>query len=191
MRNLKFVRALMFFAAITAALAGGAVQAAESTKVVNVAGIKSYDLYGEAGNTVLELNLGALAHITSISWNVNYTAFDPSWLADMEVHFGPSSGNDGVVFTPSITEEGGSEHSDGSANLVDLNLDFKVGADGKLRIEFSESYKDLGVGEADGQWDSGTFTIGYVSAVPEPSSYAMMLLGLVAVGAIARRRQNS
>lgn len=191
MRNLKFVRALMFFAAVTAALAGGAVRAAETTQVVNVAGIKSYDLFGEAGNTVIELNLGALAQVTSITWNVNFTAFDPSWLADMEVHFSPSSGNDGVVFTPSITEEGGSEHSEGSASLVDLGLDFKVGADGKLRIEFSENYKDLNPGEADGQWDSGSFTIGYVSAVPEPSSYAMMLLGLVAVGAIARRRQNS
>lgn len=187
MRNLKFVRALMFLMAMAA---GGAVAAAEQHQVVNVAGIQSYDLQGEPDNTVIELNLGALSRVTSIAWNYNITAYDPSWLADMEVHF-TNSGGDGVVFSASGTQEAGSEHSDGSANLVDLGLDFKVGANGKLRIEFSENYKDLNPGEADGQWDSGSFTIGYVSAVPEPSAYGMMLLGLLAVGAVARRRRNS
>ncbi len=190
MRNLKFVRALMFCVAFAAAFAGGAASAADKTQVVNVAGIQSYDLYGEAGNTVVELNLGALAHVTGISWNFNITAYDPSWLADMEVHFSSSAGSDGVVFTPSDTFDAGTEHHEGSANLVDLGLDFKVGADGKLRIEFSENYKDLGPGEADGQWDSGNFTINYVSAVPEPSTYGMMVLGLAVMGAVARRRQN-
>ncbi len=188
MRNLKCVRALMFFVAMAA---GGAVAAAEQHQMVNVAGIQSYDLQGEPGNTVIELNLGALSQVTSIAWNFNITAYDPSWLADMEVHFSSSAGADGVVFAPSDTWDSGTEHHEGSADLVDLGLDFKVGADGKLRLEFSENYKDLGPGEADGQWDSGNFTVGYVSAVPEPSSYALLLLGLVAIGAVARRRQNS
>ncbi|MES2159957.1 MAG: PEP-CTERM sorting domain-containing protein [Pseudomonadota bacterium] len=188
MRNLKFARALMFFVAMAA---GGAVAAAEQHQVVNVAGVQSYDLYGEPGNTVIELNLGAQAQVTSIAWNFNITAYSPSWLADMEVHFDSSAGSDGVVFTPSIVEDSGTEHHEGSADLVDLGLAFKVGANGKLRIEFSENYKDLNPGEADGQWDSGSFTIGYVSAVPEPATYGMMLLGLLAIGVVARRRQNS
>ncbi|MYM96788.1 PEP-CTERM sorting domain-containing protein [Duganella vulcania] len=186
MRNTKFVRALLFFVAVAAA---GIAGAAEQHQVVNVAGIQSYDLQGEAGNTVIELNLGALAQVTSISWNYDITAHDPSWLADMQVSFTSSSG-DGVVFTASATAESGSEHQEGSADLGDLGLAFKVGADGKLRLEFSESFKDLAPGQADGQWDAGSFTIGYVSAVPEPSTYAMMMLGLLAVGAAARRRQR-
>lgn len=185
MRNTKFVRALMFFVAITSA---GIAGAAEQHQVVNVAGIQSYDLQGEPGNTVIDLNLGALAQVTSVSWNYNITAYDPSWLADMQVSFTSSSG-DGVVFTASGTNESGSEHQEGSADLVGLGLAFNVGADGKLHLEFSESFKDL-PGQADGQWDSGSFTIGYVSAVPEPSTYAMMMLGLLAVGAVARRRQR-
>ncbi|WP_332856448.1 PEP-CTERM sorting domain-containing protein [Duganella sp. S19_KUP01_CR8] len=186
MRNLKFVRALMFFVAMAA---GGAAAAAEQFQVVNVAGIQSYGEFGEAGNTIIELNLGALAQVTSIAWNVDTTANSPSWLSELEVHFSPTSGS-GVYLTPSATEDSGSEHNEGSAILADLGLTLNVGADGKLRLEFSDGYKDLGPGEADGQWDAGSITIGYVSAVPEPSTYGMMLLGLAAMGVVARRRQN-
>ncbi|GJI94200.1 hypothetical protein RugamoR57_09180 [Duganella caerulea] len=186
MKNLKFVRALMFVVAVAGA---GIAGAAEQHQVVNVAGIQSYDVAGTPGNTVIDLNLGALAQVTSVSWNFDITAHDPSWLSDMQVSFMPSVG-DGVVFTASGTNGAGSEHQQGSANLTDLGLSFKVAADGKLHLEFSESFKDLGPGQADSQWDSGSFTIGYVSAVPEPSTYAMMMLGLLAVGAVARRRQR-
>lgn len=185
MKKLKFVRALMFFVAVAAA---GIAGAAEQHQVVNVTGIQSYDVEGTPGNAVIDLNLGALAQVTSISWNFDITAYDPSWLSEMQVSFTSSSG-DGVVFTPSGTNDSGSEHQEGSADLADLGLAFTVGADGKLHLEFSEVYKDL-PGQADGQWDAGSFTIGYVSAVPEPSTYAMMMLGLLAVGAVARRRQR-
>lgn len=186
MKNLKFVRALMLFIAVTAASVAGA---AEQYQVLNVAGIQSYDSQGEPGNTVIELNLGAQSMVTSLAWNVDITAYAPSWLSEMEVHFTSSNGG-GVIFTPSFTSASGSEHLQGSASLEDLGLAFEVGSDGKLRIEFSEGFKDMNPGEADGQWDAGSFTIGYVSAVPEPSTYAMMLLGLIAVGAVARRRQQ-
>jgi len=186
MRKLKFVRALMFFAAVAAA---GIAGAAEQYQVVNLTGIQSYDVAGTPGNAVIDLNLGALAQVTSVSWNFDITAHDPSWLSEMQVSFTASNG-DGVVFSASGTDESGSEHQEGSVNLNDLGLAFNVGADGKLHLEFSEIYKDLPPGQADGQWDSGSFTIGYVSAVPEPSTYAMMTLGLLAVGAVARRRQR-
>ncbi|MCU6497209.1 PEP-CTERM sorting domain-containing protein [Rugamonas sp. A1-17] len=186
MRNLKFVRALMFFVAVAGA---GIAGAAEQHQVVNVAGIQSYGLAGEAGNTALDLNLGALAQVTSIAWNYDITAYDPSWLSDMRVSF-MSSGGDGVVFYASGISAPGSEHEQGSVDLSGMGLAFKVGADGKLHLEFSETFKDLAPGQADGQWDAGSFTVGYVSAVPEPATYAMMTLGLLAVGAAARRRQR-
>lgn len=187
MRNLKFVRALLI--AATFAFAGASAQAQEQFQTVDVTGIQSYDEVGAPGNTVIELNLGSLAEVTSVAWDFTFTAYDPSWLADFEVHFSSTAGFDGVVFTASDTWGPGTESHTGSANLTDLGLNFFVGDDGILRIEFAEGFKDI-PGAADGQWDSGSFTVGYVSAVPEPSTYAMMLLGLVAVGAVARRRQG-
>jgi hypothetical protein len=87
--------------------------------VVNITGVQSYDYVGEPGNTVIELNLGALSQITSIAWNFGMTAYSPSWLADMQISFTNSSGN-GVYFAPSDTEDSGSEHQSGSASPVDL-----------------------------------------------------------------------
>jgi hypothetical protein len=195
MRNLKFARALMFFAAFAAAVAGSTAQAAEKTQVVDVTGIQSYDEFGSPDNTVIVLDLGSLATVTSIAWNVNITAFSPSWLSEITVFFSSSDGSEGVYLTPSLTDGPGTESQADGASLVDLGLSFNVGTDGKLYIEFGEGFKDFDAGVADGQWNSGTLTIGYddhiaVAPVPEPETYAMLLLGLGAVGAIARRRRN-
>jgi hypothetical protein len=186
MKNLKLARALMLSVAMAVA---GVAGAAEQYQVVDVAGIASYDLQGAADNTVIELNLGALSRVTSIGWNVDISAYAPSWLADMEVHVTSTSG-EGVVFTPSATMAAGTEHQQGYSKLDDLGLAFRVDSDGKLHLEFSESFKDLNSGAADARWDAGSFTIGYVSAVPEPSLYAMMMLGLLTVGAVARRQRR-
>lgn len=193
MKSLKLVRALMFFAAVTTAMAGGAAQAAVKSQVVDLTGIQSYDEVGTPGNTVVVLDLGANATVNTISWDFTFTAYQPSWLADFEIHFTSSDFSEGVTFTPSTTWDSGTESHAGSADLGDLALTFNVGADGKLHIEFAEGWKDMPAGVADGQWDSGTLTIGYddhIAAVPEPETYAMLLLGLGAVGAIARRRRQ-
>jgi hypothetical protein len=192
MRTLKLVRALMFFAAFAAAVAaGGAAQAAVKTQVIDVTGITAQGAYGDPANTIIELDLGALAQVTSISWDFTITAYPPSWLYDLEIHFSTSAGFDGVVFTPSFTFDSGSEHHTGSAILDDLGLAFNVGADGKLLIEFADYFKDFPAGQAEGAWNSGSISIGYItSAVPEPATYAMLMLGLIVVGAMARRRRN-
>ncbi|MCV2349510.1 PEP-CTERM sorting domain-containing protein [Paucibacter sp. Y2R2-4] len=162
-----------------------------SSLVVDVAGAQSVGLPGDPGNTVKFFNVGANATIASVDWNVTLTAFGESWLADMQVSFSSSAGNDGVVFTPGTEFFAGTKTYTGSASLTDLGLAFNVQADGILRVEFSESWKDGAPGVADGQWDSGNITFGVTAAVPEPSTYGLMAVGLIAVGAIARRRKTA
>jgi 7,8-didemethyl-8-hydroxy-5-deazariboflavin synthase CofG subunit len=76
--------------------------------------------------------------------------------------------------------------SAGIVDLVALGFNFNAGADGIVRLEFFEGFNDSEV-NPDGIWNSGTLTI-QVAAIPEPSTYAMMALGLLAVGGLARRK---
>jgi hypothetical protein len=157
---------------------------------IDVSGIASYDEYGSSANTVLTFNLGANAEVTGIGWDVGLTAYTPSWLSELKVAFEDSSQLSGVFLTPGVGETfsgTGSYSSGGILNLADYGLNFNVGADGILRIEFFEGYVD-GL-NPDGIWDSGTLTI-QTAAVPEPATYGMMALGLLAVGGFARRRRS-
>jgi hypothetical protein len=157
---------------------------------IDVSGIGSYDEYGSPANTVLTFNLGANAEVTGIGWDVSLTAYSPSWLSELKVAFEDSSQSAGLFLTPGVGETfsgSGSYSSGGILSLADYGLNFNVGADGILRLEFFEGYVD-GV-NPDGIWDSGTLTI-QTAAVPEPATYGLMALGLLAVGGFARRRRS-
>jgi len=162
-----------------------------SSQLVDVTGIQSLGEYGAAGNVVLSFFVGANATITTVDWNVNLTANNPSWLSELTVTFGSSAGNDGVRFSPGYGDDDfGTNTYSGSASLEDLGLSFQVGADGILRLEFHEGFDDAGV-NPDGVWNSGSLTFGVAAPVPEPSTYGMMALGLLGVAAVARRRKSA
>lgn len=162
--------------------------------VVNVAGIQSYGEYGDAGNTVLTFNVGANVTITGISYNVNVTAFTPSWLSELTLAIEDSTQADGIFFSPGFADDnpGTGTYAD-SADLVALGLEFAVGADGILRLEFFEGFDDF-VG-VDGVWNFGTitFTTDAVDPptgdVPEPATGMLMGAGLALMGYTARRRR--
>ncbi len=172
-------------AAATLALAAAAAQA--GTVDVNVAGAQSINLQGEAGNTVWLVNIGANAVLNSLTWQVTLNAFSPSSLSEMQVSFGSSSGLDLVTLAPGLADAvSGSGSYSGTLDLSGFGL--AAGADGLLRIEFSEAYKDFAVGVTEGQWTNGTLSFD-VSAVPEPTTAALALLGMALVGANLRRRR--
>lgn len=163
--------------------------------VVNVAGIQSFGEYGDADNTVLTYNVGANVTITGISYNVNLTAFSPSYLSELALAFEDSSQAKGVFFTPALDDlnPGTGTYAD-SADLVALGLDFQVGADGILRLEFFEDFDDGSVAP-DGIWNFGTITF-FTDAVdpvdpgevPEPATGMLMAAGLALMGYTVRRR---
>jgi hypothetical protein len=176
--------------AASAALAFASFTAQAAPVVVDVSGAQSINLQGEAGNVVWLIDIGANAVLTSLEWNVALTAFDPSVLAELQVSFGSSSGLDALTFAPGSADY---VSGDGSyAGSVDLTgFGITAGADGLLRLEFSEDYKDFAPDVTEGLWVSGALTFGVAAAaVPEPGGVALTLLGLGLLGAARRQRRS-
>lgn len=160
---------------------------------VDLAGIQSVGEYGNAENTVILLDVGANSRVTSVSYDFTLTAFDPSWLTEMTLGFENSKQTDGVFFTPGLgLWFPGTLSDSGFADLVELGLDFEVGVDGILRLEFFEDWDD--VEGADGQWDFGSITFnvepGPAGEVPEPATGLLVGAGLALLGYTGRRRRN-
>jgi hypothetical protein len=164
--------------------------------VVNIAGVTSEGEIGDSGNTVLNFNVGANSVITSVAYSLNLTAFSPSWLSEIGLAFTDSDGIEGVVFNPGFGDDNpGTATYTGSADLIDFGLDFAVGADGILRLEFYEDFDDFA--GVDGIWNFGTLTFGVEPVnvevppgeVPEPATGLLLGAGLAMMGYAGRRRQ--
>ena len=175
-------------AALTAVALPSAASAA--TLIINVTNAQSVGEQGTVGNTLANYNLGAGAHITGVSYNVTIRANAPSWLSEATFSFG-NNALDGVFLSPGFADDNsGTATYTGSGDLVGLGLDFFLGTDGLLYTEFFESFEDA-TASPDAVWTGGNITITYTpaaTAVPEPATWAMMMLGFGAIGAGLRRR---
>lgn len=177
-------------ATLCAAVHVGTAQANPASVIVDVSGIADMDERGAESNIVREIFIGAGATIESLTWDLNLTSNDPSYLSEMQLTFSDSLGN-GVTFTPGGGDDfSGTSSYAGFQDLRVLGQHFLLGNDGLLRLEFHDAYKDLAFDEAEGLWNSGTLTFG-VSAVPEPHAFALMLSGLLLMVGVARRRAST
>lgn len=161
---------------------------------VDIGNVDSVGEIGNPGNSVINQFIGANSYLTGISFNVNVTAYRPSWLDEMGLSITNSKGTEGIFFYPGIGDifAGTSTYS-GSADLVALGLDFFVGNDGILRLEFFEDFDDFGV-NPDGRWNSGTITFEYTpqevaGEVPEPATALLLGGGAMLMGFAGRRRR--
>lgn len=173
--------------------AGGPVATAGSTDYqFDVTGILSNDELGAAVNQVFLVDVGANSHVIGIGWDTTQFADSPSFLSEMAVMFGSTSTNFVSLRTGVGDDVPGtaSYSSGGVVDLVGVSLDFNVDADGKLRLEFFETFDDF-ADDWDGKWESGHLTIRVESAIPEPSTYALMGLGLAGLAAWTRRRTKA
>jgi hypothetical protein len=152
---------------------------------VDYTGVQTNAAFGNPANEVFNYNIGANSQVVGVSWDINIETIGGSWLSEARFDFTDSAITTGVSISAGfgVGNPGNQTFSSGGfLSLTDLALDFAVGADGILRVEFWESFVDnAGAGDA---IVSGNVSFQYI--VPAPGSLAVLGLG----GFVAARRRR-
>jgi hypothetical protein len=179
---------------LAAAMAGSAP--AGAAEVVNLAidRINSDGISGGPENVVRDFTIGAGARITGVGWDVQMTAFAPSKLSEAALEIIGTNG-EGFYISPGFSDPiAGTRTYTSFTDIEELGLGFNIGADGILRMRFFEWVDQAGL-SPDAIWESGSVYVVYepanAAAVPEPASWAMMILGIGATGVAMRRRRTA
>lgn len=124
---------------------------------LDVTGAHGNGAVGDAGNTVIQLNIGAGNEVSGVAADIIVEGVDPSWLSEAQVLFGSTSTGQ-IQLTPSTQGNPGVEEysTGGIINLADIPLpNITVDPDGILKVEFRESFNDPEV-NPDSNWSNLT-----------------------------------
>ncbi|MFC3376523.1 PEPxxWA-CTERM sorting domain-containing protein [Rugamonas sp. CCM 8940] len=178
MKFVALLSSLLFAAGAQAAptLLGDTVDAGMYRTVDTGHGVGRINGFGLDAPFVVQAGTADLQHY-SVAYSLNVEG--DKFLIDF-LH--PSQWGSGIVFRLS-----GLDFSPAGGHLSSLTVDSNLSG---YTLKVGKDYVEIGLAGVKGTADSyftGSFN---VSAVPEPSSWAMLALGLGALGAAARRQKR-
>jgi hypothetical protein len=190
----------------TAAMPSGvvAIPAGSASFIdINLAGWTSFGGFGVPNNTTVAFDIGAGTAVTGFIYTgVSVTTSNGSWLSELTLSVNPTNGNAATEYmdwAPSEVDDSGSAtHSGSWGGATGGPGPFGAGtsftaADGLIFVTvyegFDDPFGDTGAA-LDATISAGTMRV-FLAPIPEPGTYGMMALGLLAVGATLRKRRQS
>lgn len=190
-------------AATSLALVGTAAQAASYD--VNLAGWQTYGEFGNPGNSELFINLGAGSKITGFDYlDLTFATEHGSFQSELVLSVNDENASFYMDWQPSLVNNGSpfgpaSGYWGGPTGQAPDGVPYAEGApftayNGIVWVTVYELFDDPeNSGEApnllDASISAGTLRVFY-QPVPEPGTYGMMALGLLAIGGAALRRRR-
>ncbi len=169
---------------------------------INLADWQSFGGFGRPTNTQIIVGVGEGNTVLGFDYsNLSFTTEGGSWLSELTLSVNSTDGEQYMDWSPSVIDDAGSASSltgswggpEGAAGPFGAGGSFSV-ANGQLLITvyegFDDPFGDTGL-VRDAVIASGTMRVYLASPIPEPGTYGMMALGLLAVGAVMRKRQLS
>lgn len=126
--------------------------------------------------------------LTGFGYETRLYASDVSQFSDMAVGLGPVQGTTILNFEPGAGDSSSGFKDFSSNGLIDLkgqNLDFALGSEHRLYLEFFELKDDID--DLDGAWLNTTLTFQFdADPVPEPTPFIVVGVG---IGFVALKRR--
>ena len=179
--------------ALAALMATAGLSSHAATFDLNLAGFKSYGDFGDPQNSFALLSIAPGSTVTGWEFlNLRFETSNGSYLEEFVISVNDSTLSAYMDAAPSdIADEGVFGPASGSFATAAGGNDGGpfLAANGSLYVTVWELFDDPGL---DATVTQGTLRIQYTPAVavPEPSTYAMLALGMLGIGAVVRRRRE-